>query len=248
MTAGNPIARPVDDCELAFERMPWSLNGTLPELEARELDRHLQRCGACRERLERERVLHAAIQQPLGNVAQSPLAGWSRFEERLAASTAPVPASSPTPAPDPAPARARVPEPASAPTPARSVGPRRSLRLTLLVQAAAIGALAVALLLLVQSRAPAPADGAAYRTVSAADPTLALAGAAWRVTLAPTIARGEAERLLDARGLRVAAGPSASNVYTVTARAGTTPDVLGLRGDARVLLLEPLPRPPGAPP
>ena len=81
------------ECEAAFERMPWMINGSLAPREAQALEAHVARCAGCRARLDGERDLFRAIRRPLDNVEQSPLAAWARFEAALAAAPAQAPAA-----------------------------------------------------------------------------------------------------------------------------------------------------------
>ena len=251
----RPLPSPPEppECQEAFERMPWLVNGSLPPMEARELESHAARCALCHGRLSVERELFAGIRRVTGNVQQAPLAGWARLEGAIAAtgsrdraeakapadhspaanagqSLPPLLPASAAPTSSPAPAAPEAP-----PTPRR----RHTLRLALTLQAAAIAVLSIALLWVLVARSPDEPQGA-YRTVATPDATLDVAGNAWRVEFDARTVPAEVTTLLASHGLRVLAGPSEDGIYTVAPRAGATPDVQALRADPRVRLLQPL--------
>ena len=216
-------------CQQAFERMPWLVNGSLPLLEARELEAHAAGCALCQRRLRVERELFAAIRRPVDNVQQSPLAAWTRFEAAAAEARANHGATN-----SPAPSAAASPAPATTPSPARR---RHPLRLTLALQAAAIALLSMALFWILVARSPV-APPAPYRTVAAPDTSLGAADAAWRVVFDPASTAADVLPLLASRGLRVLQGPSQDGVYTVGAAPGTKPRIEGLRNEPGVRLVE----------
>jgi hypothetical protein len=219
MQSSRPSPPEPPECAQAFEALPWLVNGSLPAREARELEAHVAGCRHCDQRLAVERELFAALRRPAGNVQQSPLAAWQRFEAALA-----------EPAAAPAPTAAVAAPPASRRRP-------RTLRLALTLQAAAIALLSVALVWVLAARAPL-APPAAYRTVAAPDATVDAAGATWRVVFEPATTTGDAVALLASQGLAVRAGPSADGVYTVAPRSGAEPRIAALRADRRVRLVE----------
>jgi len=247
------------DCEDAFERMPWMVNGSLAPREAAALETHVAQCPRCRTRLDAERDLFRAIRRPLGNIEQSPLEAWGRFESTLAGLAADAGAG--TAGVQPAESSAATSE-SPAPLARHRASARRRLRLTLLLQAASIAALSVAVLWLLLTRAgPAPAN---YRTVSSADPAIATGHGGWRVTFDDATDATLARELLALHGLRVIDGPGRDNVYTVatvaapvgalaapqaqaTAQDAAEAAIAALRADPRVRLLEPLAVPGAAP-
>lgn len=227
----SPLRLPPDppDCESAFERMPWMINGSLAPLEATALQVHVARCQRCRARLDAERDLFRAIRRPLVDVESAPLAAWDQFERTLDRGGG-----------EPSLDAAGAVSPASRSAARAARAPRRGpLRLALTLQAAAIVALSCALLWLLLARSgTTPVDG--FHTVSTADPAIALPEGAWRIAFDPATTAPAANALLAAHGLRVIAGPSRDNVYTAApARVGTA-SVDALRADPQVRLLEPL--------
>ncbi len=242
----RPLPTPPEppQCQVAFEQLPWLVNGSLSATEARELQAHAAGCPLCRGRLSVERELYAGIRRPSGNVQQTPLAAWARFESALTATPASLPASPPM-TETPAPAQGRAAPPASMPpapaAPALPAVIRRPhpLRITVTLQAAAIALLSMALLWTLVARAPL-APQPAYRTVSTTDTTLPGDGVAWRVEFDAAIPHAEVVSRLAAQGLRVRAGPSTDGVYTVAPLEGAVPRIDALRADPSVRLVEPL--------
>lgn len=243
------------ECEDAFERMPWMVNGSLAPTDAAELEAHVAQCPRCRVRLDTERDLFRAIRRPLDNVEQSPLAAWGRFESTLAGFAAEAGAGAAVVQPaESAAATSRSP----APLARHRASARGRLRLTLLLQAASIAALSVAVLWLLLTRSgPAPTS---YRTVSSADPAIATGSGGWRVTFDDATGATLARELLARHGLRVLDGPGRDNVYTVATVAAPVEElaapqaqeaaeaaIAALRADPRVRLLEPLAAPGTAP-
>lgn len=69
--------------EEIWELLPWHVNGTLEEREARRVERHLAHCLPCHAELGRQRELASLVQAPEA-LPLSPGHGLARLEGRLA--------------------------------------------------------------------------------------------------------------------------------------------------------------------
>ncbi|MFO1402802.1 MAG: zf-HC2 domain-containing protein [Steroidobacteraceae bacterium] len=215
----------------ADELMPWMVNGRLQGEERAWMEQHLAGCPACHAEYERQQQLRAAlVREPA--VAFAPQASFNRLWQRIEAEAAA--------APRPAPARRAIAiprtaaaEPAAA-RPARPVGTsRRWLAVAVAVQALIIGTLAAWL----WQVGAAPT----YRTVTSS-PAAATAGPVVRAVFDDTMRLADFRALLDASGLRVAAGPTPAGVYTLAAvqdgAAELDTGLRRLRADPRVRFAE----------
>ena len=67
------------DCERALKLIPWYVNGTLPQEEARALAEHLSSCPACREALAEAVILSFKVKDAISRMPRAP----ERIRERL---------------------------------------------------------------------------------------------------------------------------------------------------------------------
>ena len=213
----------------AWDLIPWIVNGSAPESEWRAVQPHLESCADCREELEFQRQLHAAMAQQLSTPESDLRASWQRLRSRL--------------------------DSASEPAPAGARGPRRRARTmgktampwliaAMVVQAIGLGALGAAW----WSRPTAPAAPssgplAVYRTLSA--PEGAPQAATIRVVFAPEVTVAQVQAMLAAAQLQVRAGPSEVGVWTLgpardSDRAATETALRELRASAQVRFAEAL--------
>jgi Putative zinc-finger len=210
-----------------LDLLPWYLNATLEEAEARRVEAHLGGCVECAEELARCRRLAAAVREA-GEVAPSPHpAGFARLMARIDAAEAGGVGGA---------LRRRL-----------GAGWRRlseplwrapaGVRWALAAELAAIGLLAALLL------RPAPAPPALYRTLS--DPVAAATSAQprLRVVFADDVTEGEMRRLLLGIRAEIASGPSPFGAYTLVLPAGGAGDPLAevvahLRAQDKVRFVE----------
>ena len=212
----------------AWDLIPWIVNGSAPESEWQAVQAHLESCADCREELEFQRQLHAAMAQqvtPEIDVRDS----WQRLRSRLDMASEP----------GPAPAR-------SARRRSRGIGKAAMpwLIAAMVVQAIGLAALGVAW----WSRPVAPValqpgSGAVYRTLSA--PDAAPQAATIRVVFAPEITMAQVQAMLAAARLQVRAGPSDVGVWTLgpardSNRAETEAALRELRASSQVRFAEAL--------
>ena len=69
----------MSDCEKMRARIPWYVNGTLPQEEARALAEHLSSCPACREILAEAVILSFKVKDAISRMPRAP----ERIRERL---------------------------------------------------------------------------------------------------------------------------------------------------------------------
>jgi hypothetical protein len=224
----------------AWEAVPWILNGSLSEAEARLAQEHLRGCADCREALAFEQRLREAMQQPQAQPADAE-AGWRQLSARLDGSLlagkqesefADAPAEMAPPGAAAA-AIAALPRRWSANT---SV---RWLAAAVIVEALALGVVVTAS----WSNHPGREPIAVYRTLSQVDavtlaPTI-------RVVLAPGVRLEQFGTMLRAAHLQVVAGPSEAGVWSLApaedaTSIATETALRALRGNPQVRFAEPL--------
>jgi hypothetical protein len=213
----------------AWDLIPWIVNDSAPESERQAVQAHLESCADCRQELEFQRQLHAAMTQRTApeidiNAADS----WQRLRSRLGAAAAP----------------------AAAVSGARR-HPRRAdnrgmswLIAAMVVQAIGLGALGAAW----WSRPSAPASVPAgyapvYRTLSA--PEAVVPAATIRAVFAPDLTMAQLQAVLAAARLQVRAGPNEVGVWTLgpvgdSDRAATEGALRELRASSQVRFAEAL--------
>lgn len=165
--------------------LPWYVNGTASPADRALVEEHLRGCGACRERMRRERDLLEQIRRPASTQMPDAAESWHRFERTLG---------------DNPPVR----EPATAPT--------RLLRWVVVGQAAALAVLSV---LLAQVFWRQDRSAPSFRTVTAQASGPAPTEFTVRVAVAAGVTPQAIEQIALAHGARVVSGPSARGVYTL---------------------------------
>ena len=215
----------------AWDLIPWIVNGSAPESELLAVQGHLEQCTDCRQELEFQRQLRAAM------AAQSSSEididdSWQRLRSRL--------------------------EPAARAEASVRSGQRRSrsagkaggrsampwLVAAMVVQAIGLGALGAAWWSHVTTPESAPASTASvYRTLSA--PEAMVQAATIRVVFAPQITVAQVQAMLAAARLQVRSGPSDVGVWTLgpaedSNRAATEVALAELRARAEVRFAEAL--------
>lgn len=194
----------------AWDLIPWIVNGSAPESEQLLAREHLTACADCRQELEFQRQLLAAMELPDGAELEDMHASWQRLRERLGNAAQP---------PNGAGVRHRM----------RGVdrGWMPWLVAALVVQAIGLGAIGAAW----WSRPPAgvtPAAAAAgaYRTLAASEPIAPAAtipAATIRVVFAPEVTLAQMQAVLTAARLQVRAGPSAIGIWTLGPTGDSNP-------------------------
>jgi hypothetical protein len=222
----------------AWEAVPWILNGSLSEAEARAAQEHLRSCADCREALAFEQRLREAMQQPQAQPADAE-AGWQRLSARLEGS---LPAGKQESAFDEAAAETSPPGAAAIAALPRRWSANASVRwlaAAVIVEALALGVVVTAS----WSNHPGRQPIAVYRTLSQVDavtpaPTI-------RVVLAPGVRLEQFGTMLRAAHLQVVAGPSEAGVWSLApaedaTSIATETALRALRGNPQVRFAEPL--------
>jgi hypothetical protein len=180
----------------AWDLIPWIVNGSAPESEQLLVQAHLAACADCRQELEFQRQLQAAMARPDGAEVDMH-ASWQRLRKRLDAAARPS---------------------AAANVPRRTRGVDQGwmpwLVAVIVVQAIGLGALGATW----WSRSPAGSEPAAatsgaYRTLAASEASTP--AATIRVVFAPEVTLAHMQAMLAAARLQVRAGPSAVGVWTL---------------------------------
>lgn len=174
------------DHHLAWELIPWLVNGRASADDRTRVERHLAVCADCRIEYAFEQQLYGALQQrsePPVDAAAVFQQFWQRVDESQAAAAA---ASS------------------------ADAASRRSLAALAAVLAVAVAIEAIALgfqSAVLWQRSPPPA----YRTLIAVE--TAARPASIRLVLAPQATVGQFEALLADAGLQIVNGPTAGRIY-----------------------------------
>lgn len=204
-----------------WDLIPWILNGTASAADREAVEAHLRDCAECREELQFQRSVQAAV------AAQPQLRAeddWARLQARLDDAAVP---ESPQPMPD---GRRRA---GFAFARSRWMG---ALAAAVVLEALGIGALGMALW-----SSQRPGRAAVYQTLAASPP--AAGSPTIRMVLAPTMRIGELQQLLHATGLQVVGGPTGMGVWSlapsgIPSRAATDAEVRALRANAAVRFAE----------
>jgi hypothetical protein len=208
-----------------WDLIPWIVNGSAPESERLAVQAHLEGCADCRQELEFQRQLQAAMtvqSTPEIDIRDS----WQRLRSRLDASVRPEVAAR------------------SGQRRARTVGKAWMpwLVAAMVVQAIGLGALGAAWWSRPMASASMPAGAAsAYRTLSA--PEAGVPAATIRVVFAPDVSVAQLQAVLAAARLQVRAGPSEVGVWTLgpagdSSRAATEAVLRELRAQSEVRFAE----------
>ncbi|MGE5337466.1 MAG: zf-HC2 domain-containing protein [Gemmatimonadota bacterium] len=205
--------------------LPWYVNGTLADAEARRVEAHLGECGTCRAAAAEQERMRALLRVP-AQVEYTPAAGFRKLLARIDAPEREEPAPAPTGRAQEVGARfAR--------------GPTRWLAAAVVVQTIALGAIAAAGIFGQVSFNASPR----FHTLTS-PPTEG--GARLRVVFAPTTTLAELQEMLQANELVAVAGPSDAGIFTLALRASVTGHetrdaiLARLRADPRVRFAEPL--------
>jgi hypothetical protein len=211
----------------AWDLIPWIVNDSAPESERQAVQAHLESCADCRQELEFQRQLHAAMAQrsaPDIDARDS----WARLRGRLDPTARPAAA-----------VRSAHRRPGRA-----GIGGMPWLIAAMVVQAIGLGALGAAW----WSRPSAPVSmpagyAAVYRTLSASEAPLP--AETIRVVFAPDLTMAQLQAVLAAARLQVRAGPNEVGVWTLgptgdSNRAATDAALRELRASTQVRFAEAL--------
>jgi hypothetical protein len=209
----------------AWDLIPWIVNGSAPESELLVVQAHLDSCADCRQELEFQRQLQAAMAVP-SSIEIDVRDSWQRLRSRLGA--------------------------AARPEAAARNGQRRArgsgkvwmpwLVAAMVVQAIGLGALGAAWWSRPTTPGAMPAGAAsAYRTLSA--PEASVQPATIRVVFAPDVTVAQVQGMLAAARLQVRAGPSEVGVWTLgpagdSSQAATEAVLRELRAQSEVRFAE----------
>jgi hypothetical protein len=201
----------------AWDLIPWLVNGSIQDAGRESLAKHLAGCADCRAELQAQRALFEAMNAgPL--VEAMPPASLQKLWSRIDAETAPW----------------------TRPPSARQ--PRRKSTALWRRAAAAAAVLLLGATLFAALQPGRESSAATYRTVT--DPATLHPDTAIHAVFAGDMPLAELQALLQAAGLRIVAGPTASGVYTlqVVSGASAAPALETLRAHAAVRFAEPVTR------
>ena len=170
--------------------LPWYVNETLEERDRERVDAHVGVCASCREDLDAQRRIFAAIEaQPA--LDYMPVASLRRLQARLDAQA----------------------DSAVAPPPRQRLAQRLPWRgwmaASIAVMAVAVALLAADRWALIDARLTQPK----YRTVTSAAPRPQ--GEVIRAVFSPAITLVELQTILDEAQLRIVSGPTEAGVYSL---------------------------------
>jgi anti-sigma factor RsiW len=176
----------------AQESLPWLVNGTIAESDARRLQKHLAHCSACSADLETQMQIQAIMRAASSNVEYAPQSGLAKLNTRIDRALE---------------RRARRDRRLHRLIP--GFGADGALtRYAIVAQAAAIAALAVAVLWIVMDR---PAND--YRTVTS--PAAAVGSLHLQVVFENGTASATVQAAIDEVGGTILSGPSEHGVYVI---------------------------------
>lgn len=199
----------------AWNLIPWLVNGSIEDAGRERLEEHLACCAGCHAELQAQRALFEAMNAG-PRVEAMPPASLQKLWSRIDA--------------EPAPWTRRPP--------ARQ--PRRKSPALWQRAAAAAAILLLGVTLFAVLQPGRESSTATYRTVT--DPATHPPAAAIRAVFAGDMPLAELQGLLQAAGLRIVAGPTASGVYTLQVASGASaaPALEVLRAHAAVRFAEPV--------
>jgi hypothetical protein len=211
----------------AWDLIPWIVNDSAPESERQAVQPHLESCADCRQELEFQRQLHAAMAQRTAPDIDA-RDSWQRLRSRLDSAAAPVAAV----------------RGARRHSRRAAKGGMSWLIAAMVVQAIGLGALGAAWWSRPSASSSVPAGYAAvYRTLSA--PEAVVPAASIRVVFAPDLTMAQLQAVLAAARLQVRAGPNEVGVWTLgpagdSNRAATDAALRELRASSQVRFAEAL--------
>ena len=214
------------------ESIPWLVNGRIDDSQCRALEAHIGQCDECREELQLQQRIHAAMTHEPSRVDYAPGGSlqklWSRIgngEEGIAT---------------------RPPKTIETTSPARQVSRLRFthwLMAAVVVEAIGITFLATRSV----DRSTANVASPAYRTVTTTE--IVPQNAVLRVVFAADLTLNNMNALLRTQQLTIVAGPTSGGVYTLATTIATQeipntlPNTLArLRSHPGVLFAEPIGR------
>ena len=213
----------------AWDLIPWVVNDSAPEAERQAVQAHLESCADCRQELEFQRQLQAAMgQQSVAEVDIDARDSWLRLRSRLDSPAGPAAA-----------VRGARRHPRRG-----SKGGMSWLIAAMVVQAIGLGALGAAWWSRPSTPVAVPAGYAAvYRTLSA--PEAVVPAATIRVVFAPELTMAQLQAVLASARLQVRAGPNEVGVWTLgpagdSNRAATEAALRELRASSQVRFAEAL--------
>jgi hypothetical protein len=168
-----------------WEQIPWVLNGSASEADARHVQEHLRQCADCREAFAFEQRLREAVSQPQAQVCDVEQ-GWQRLAVRIEREGGR--------------GGSRSKYSAAAQT--------RWLAAAVIVEALALGVMVTSTWI----HSERPLTGA-YQTLSSPDP--ARPSPTIRVVLSPNMTLEQLRTLLKGAHLQVVAGPGESGVWSL---------------------------------
>jgi len=183
----------------AWDLIPWVVNDSAPEAERQAVQAHLESCADCRQELEFQRQLQAAMgQHSVAEVDIDARDSWLRLRSRLDSAAGPAAA-----------ARGARRHPRRG-----GRGGMSWLIAAMVVQAIGLGALGAAWWSRPSTPVAVPAGYAAvYRTLSA--PEAVVPAATIRVVFAPELTMAQLQAVLATARLQVRAGPNEVGVWTL---------------------------------
>jgi anti-sigma factor RsiW len=174
-----------------WDQIPWIVNGTLPESARLSVQAHLENCPDCREELEFQQRLAAAIESGSSISESDSQQSWQVLRARIDSA-----------------GRSGRPRQGQRRTRGLSGEWIPWLVAAMVVQAIGLGALGSVLW-----SKPSASSGSVYRTLSA--PTSPPGNATIRVVFAPDMSVGNLQAVLAAAGLQVQSGPSSAGVWSL---------------------------------
>lgn len=202
---------------LAWELLPWLVNGTAGEFDRSHAEQHLRDCESCRDELARQRGIH--LQMNVDTSAEPPVErGVARLLQRID----------------------QLEQPAAQVVADARRAPRRRWAVVSYSLAALVVLEATGLAVLSSPLGGSP-PAAEYRTLSTPDSSTGFATI--RLVLEPAMQVGQIQSLLVPLHLQIVAGPSENGVYSL-GPASTPGDVerqvSALRAARGVRFVEPV--------
>lgn len=203
-----------------WELLPWLVNGTLNDSQARQVEAHLAECEACRGEMASQSLLRQLMRSDEG-VLHAPHASLHKVLAKIdqAEDVAPV-------------------EPESATHRPRRMDKSRWLAVAVVAEAACL------IVLIGTLSWKTSAERAAPRYSTLTVESEAPAQAAARIVFAPAVSVAELNELLHSYDARIVAGPTETGVFTVTlpatlSEAEAAAAIERMQQDSRVRFAQP---------